>query len=43
MAKKIKEEDEADAKASKAALAEKEKRDRLNQDYTISTSKLEDY
>ena len=33
MAKKIKEEDEAEAKASKAALVEKEKRDRLNQDY----------
>ena len=42
MAKKIKEEDEAAEKASKAALYEKEKRDRLNQEYTIATSKLED-
>lgn len=42
MAKKIKEEDEAEAKANKAALIEKEKKDKLNQDFTISTTKLEE-
>lgn len=41
-AKRIKEEDEAEEKAAKAALVEKQNKDRLNQDYTISTSKLEE-
>ena len=42
MAKKIQEEDEADKKASKAALIEKEKKERNNQDFTITTTKLEE-
>ena len=42
-AKRIKEEDEAEEKKAKAALAEKERLDRLHQDYTISTSKLEEF
>lgn len=42
MAKKIKEEDEAEMKANKAAMAEKEKKAHNNQDYSISTSKLEE-
>lgn len=41
-AKRIKEEDEADAKKDKAALAEKEKKAKQVPDYTISTSKLDE-
>jgi hypothetical protein len=42
MAAKIKAEDEAEGKASKAAMAEKEKKAKLNQDYVIESSKLEE-
>jgi hypothetical protein len=41
-AKRIKEEDEADAKKEKAALAEEEKKAKQGPDYTISTSKLDE-
>ena len=41
-AKRIQEEDEAEAKKKEAALVEKEKKNRINQDWTISTDKLED-
>jgi len=42
VAAKIKAEDEAEWKASKAAMAEKEKKDKYNQDFTIVSSKLEE-
>lgn len=41
-AKRIKEEDEKEAAKEKASLAEKEKRAKLNQDFIITTSKLEE-
>jgi hypothetical protein len=41
-AQRIKEEDEAEKKKAEAALVEKEKKNRLNQDWTITTDKLED-
>lgn len=41
-AKRIKEEDEAEAKAEKAAMAEKEQKSNATPDYSITTSKLEE-
>lgn len=41
-AERIKEEDEAEKKKAEAALVEKERKNRLNQDWTIATDKLED-
>lgn len=42
MAARIKAEDEAEWKASKAAMAEKEKKAKYNQDFTIVSTKLEE-
>merc|ERR1712032_73163 len=41
-AARIQAEDEAEKKAAEAALVEKENKQRLNQDWTIATDKLED-